>query len=469
MNNFKSFSAWIPVLAGLYLLSLAARTGTFTFMLAAIPAALMIAGGIRSLIFADLRAPQLTAVGALLGVVLALPLGLLGGELVGLAALALSLPAFVAGGWFQLKLQPRLDDVPAPKATLAYSAQVALDDAMLGGVAFMAASNPTLGTLQQSARDSEDAYAFFADSGFLAEPGSFHALPPEVESPALGRKRVHGHDCEYLSFDSGFEPRSELPGRDRWLSYSENRTCHGLILRHNRPGPWLLCVHGFGMGDPGRDFRTFRVGQLHQRTGLNVALLTLPVHGPRSPGGGFGGKEFFGSSMVDFIHAESQAIWDLRRFIRWIRSQGASQVGVHGISLGAYTSAVLASVEDDLACVIAGVPPTDMIAQREHLAGSFERRLLDAAGVDAKMDRAVYSVVAPLSLKPMVPLNRRFIYAATGDQFVPVEQIHALWQHWEQPRISWCTGGHVSSMNQREPRMLVDEALAASFVHGLHG
>jgi dienelactone hydrolase len=467
MNNLKSFSAWVPVLAGMYLLSLAARTGTFSFMLAAFPAALMIAGSIRSLIFADLRAPQLTAVGALLGVVLALPLGLLGGVFVGLAAFALSLSAFIAGGWFQLKLQPRLDDVPAPKPTLAYSAAVALDDAMLGGVAFMAASNPTLGTLQQSARDSEAAYAFIADNGFLTEPGSFHELPPELESPVLSSKRVHGHDCEYISFDSAFEPRSQLPGRDRWLSYGENYTCHGLILRHNRPGPWLLCVHGFGMGDPGRDFRAFRVGQLHQRTGLNVAMLTLPVHGPRSPDGGFGGKQFFGSSMVDFIHAESQAIWDLRRFIGWIRSQGASQVGVHGISLGAYTSAVLASVEDDLACVIAGVPPTDMIAQREYYTGSFERRLLDTAGVDAQRDRAVYSVVAPLSLKPRVPHNRRFIYAATGDQFVPIEQIHALWRHWEQPRISWCTGGHVSSMNQREPRRLVDEALAESFGAGL--
>jgi hypothetical protein len=64
---------------------------------------------------------------------------------------------------------------------------------------------------------------------------------------------------------------------------------------------------------------------------------------------------------------------------------------------------------------------------------------------------------------PRLDRDRRFIFAATGDQFVPVEQVRALWRHWERPRISWCTGGHVSALLQREPRALVDEAVAACF------
>jgi len=123
---------------------------------------------------------------------------------------------------------------------------------------------------------------------------------------------------------------------------------------------------------------------------------------------------------------------------------------------------VLASVEDDLACVIAGVPPTDMIAHREYLASPQERRVASIAGVDLAIDRVLYRVVAPLDLAPRVPQQGRFMFAATGDQFVPVEQVHALWRHWERPRISWATGGHVSALMQAEPRKLVDEAVAAS-------
>ncbi len=58
------------------------------------------------------------------------------------------------------------------------------------------------------------------------------------------------------------------------------------------------------------------------------------------------------------------------------------------------------------------------------------------------------------------------MFAATADQFVPIEQIRALWLHWERPRISWSTGGHLGALLQREPRRLVDEAIATTFGPG---
>jgi len=75
-------------------------------------------------------------------------------------------------------------------------------------------------------------------------------------------------------------------------------------------------------------------------------------------------------------------------------------------------------------------------------------------------------VVSPLGMPPRVEHRGRYIFAATGDQFVPIEQVRALWQHWERPRIYWCTGSHVSAMMQRGPRDLVDEAIAATFREG---
>lgn len=461
MQNIRHLSAWIPLVAGLSLLLLAAHSGYLAVCLAIIPAALVTTGGARLLLFPDLRAPQLVAIGTALGALLALPLGMVGGSALGLAALALSVCAFIAGGWLQIKRQPVLDEVPAPAPRVGYSAQVSLDDTILGCMAALSpVSKPA--ALRAAVRESEAAYAFLDERGYIAEPLAFHRKPPPLASPMLGSLRIRGHDCEHLSFASEFEPDAQLPGRERWLGYAENRTSHAVLLRTQQPAPWLVCVHGFGMGKPAQDFQAFRAARLHQRAGLNVALFTLPVHGPRAPAG-FNGAKFFGLSIVDFLHAEAQAVWDLRRLIAWIRTQQATQVGVFGISLGAYTSALLSAVEPGLACVIAGVPPTDMIAHREYLASTAERRLAAIAGVDVERDRAVHSVVSPLRLPTLVPHGGRYLFAATGDQFVPIEQVHALWLHWDRPRIEWSRGGHQSALLQRQPRTFIDAAVEASF------
>ncbi len=463
MHNFKLPSAWIPAIAGLVLIVLAARSGLLAVLLAAVPAALLIAGGTRSLLFPDLRAPQQTAIGAVLALLMALPLGFAGGATLGLAALAVSIVAFIAGGWCQIRLQPVVDEVPAPGPTPGYSVKVALDDAMLGAMAFLTPLS-TPEALRESVQDAEATHALFNELGYLEEPGRYHVTPPGIASCHLQPMRIGGFDCEHLRFDSGFEPDGRIPGHDRWLSYEQNRTAHAWILRRQQPAPWLVCIHGFGMGNPKQDFRIFQAGRIHERHGVNIALVALPVHGPRSPGG-FNGDKFFSLSVVDFIHAETQAIWDLRRLIGWIRHQDATGISLFGISLGGYTSALLSGIERDIDSVITAVPPTDMMAHIENFASTAEKRRSAIAGVDMNRNRAVTSVISPLAFKPLVPREGRFIFGATGDQFVPIEQVHALWRHWDQPRITWATCGHVSALKQRGLTGLVDEALDAWIQH----
>jgi len=457
----KLISAWISTFAGVMLIGLSARPGLLTLGLAAFPGALMIAGGTRSLLLVDYRAPQHVVLGSMLALLLAIPLGLLGDGWLGCAALVCAVIAFVAGGWAQIRLQLSFDEFPAPAPSLGYSVRVALDDAILPLMTAMAPP-PTRTALREAVRESEDAIALFTERGWIDEPTAFHPAPPAIESIQLDPINIRGFSCEHLRFDSGYEPQSGIPGRDRWLSYRENRTSHSVILRGKGPGPWLVCVHGAGMGTAHRDFRAFHVAEMHRECGINVALFTLPVHGLRAPEGINGGK-FLGVSVLDFVLAESQSMWDLRRLIGWIRRQDATQVGIYGISLGAYTSALLAGLEADLACVIVGVPPVDLIHTRGYLASPLEQRIITAEGMDSQRDSAVHSVVSPLRFEPKVERDRRFIYAGTGDQFLPLEQVRALWHHWEQPRIRWCRGGHVSTLLQRESRMLVDEALASSF------
>jgi hypothetical protein len=98
----------------------------------------------------------------------------------------------------------------------------------------------------------------------------------------------------------------------------------------------------------------------------------------------------------------------------------------------------------------------------QYLASSIERRIPAAAGVDIERDRKLLSVVSPFTFAPRVSRERLFLYAATGDQFVPIEQISALWRYWQEPMISWCTGGHLSALKQRVSHDLIDEAITAA-------
>jgi len=73
------------------------------------------------------------------------------------------------------------------------------------------------------------------------------------------------------------------PGAEQWLGQSANATVHAWMLKHRGgPRPWLVCVHGFGMGQPGVDFRAFRPGsdllgngELADRTGAIPHVVDL--------------------------------------------------------------------------------------------------------------------------------------------------------------------------------------------------
>ena len=49
---------------------------------------------------------------------------------------------------------------------------------------------------------------------------------------------------------------------------------------------------------------------------------------------------------------------------------------------------------------------------------------------------------------------------------MPADQVRDLWRHWEQPRIVWYQGGHLTFRFHPEVRRLVEDALAESGLLG---
>jgi len=133
-----------------------------------------------------------------------------------------------------------------------------------------------------------------------------------------------------------------------------------------------------------------------------------------------------------------------------------------GYSLGGYNTSLLAGLDADLQCAIAGIPLTDMAAAVwRHMPG-LQRRQIESQGLDLAQIQRALTPVSPLALSPLVPKDRRYIFAATGDQLVPTDQALRLWQHWDEPECCWYQGSHLSVRREASVRRFVTSALTRS-------
>jgi hypothetical protein len=373
----------------------------------------------------------------------------------GLGALVLEGAAAAFGG-------RRYSEVPAAPATLRVVAEAALDRSFSLGMNLLT-EVPHPKELARARAEAAGMAAFMADCGYHDDPAGYHRAPapPDAVRRArgrayLGRRPTH---FERLSFPSGYEPHAGEPGGARWLRHPTNHTVHAQLFEHpGEPRPWVLGVHGFSMGSPLTNFVVFQPERLHRELGFNVVLPSLPLHGLRGAGRMSGG-EVLAPDYLRLVHLFTQAVWDVRRLVSWIRSRGGTQIALYGISLGAYVSSLVASLEDDLAGVIAGIPAVDFPS----LARDHEPRQLRRYRSDLRIDwshvRRATHAVSPLAFTPRVPRERRFIFAGTADRVARPDQARALWRHWDRCSIHWFAGGHVAAQWNPTIAPFVDESL----------
>jgi predicted alpha/beta hydrolase len=177
------------------------------------------------------------------------------------------------------------------------------------------------------------------------------------------------------------------------------------------------------------------------------------------------GEGFMGVDLIDSVHGLAQAASDVRAAIRWARSvDGDVPVGVYGISLGGYVAALVASLEDGLACAIAGIPAVDLPdLYRRHATPEIRRRAFESGALGPVAD-AVHSVVSPLVLTPRLPRERLFVFAGIGDRMSTSGQASRLWEHWGQPAVAWYPGGHIGFFFAAGLDAFVSSALVSSGV-----
>ncbi len=463
-NKPRTHGAWLSIATGLGWLWTGASLGPLAFAYCLLPGVLGTAAGVMIVDEPEeTRGREIASLAAIVGAVLALPgLFFIGAGAVLL--LGLSLWSLVTAGSFTVSTLPRLEEVPAPAPDLALAAKVAVDDALLGGIGLIIPLPGRSDTLR-IANEIAEAHEFFDARGWLEKPPEYHRAPLSLDVPQLTQRRVHTRRgsvaFEHMSFESEYEPFADEPGRDRWLARGANRTAHAWVKRHaDETRPWLVCVHGYQMGIPLADFGLFDPHYLHGKLGYNLLLPVLPLHGPRKEGR-ISGDGFLSGDPLDTIHAESQAIWDMRRMLGWVESQGAESIGAMGVSLGGYTVSLLAALYPGLSGVIAGVPVSDFAATFWDHGPAGSIRDFQSAGVQESDLRRLFRVISPLAIPCQVPHDRRAIFGGLGDRLVPAEQVRDLWRHWERPEMAWYQGSHISFFIERNVQQLVSSRLRA--------
>ena len=463
----RFWPAAVPIGVGLAWLTAGAAANAMLWLIAVIPAVVLIAtGGAQLLWPGDRPIVYHMALGAPAAAVLALLLWPWLGLVAGAALIIGALASFYIAGLAALSQHAVPSGVDRPAGSARLVREVATDSALLGF--FINCARIPKGA--DAARDLEE----IAELGAISQarrwaeaPTDFHAVPDAPTETALARARAGGHDFEWLTFASGYRPDTTLPGATRWQAQANNHQMAARVLRHPDHAPgraWLLCIHGYRMGAPAMDLALFDAAHYHRRHGCNLICPILPLHGVRRATRLTGGL-FLDGPLVDLLHAQAQSLWDIRRCIAWIRArQPDATIGTLGFSLGAYNAALLTAFEPDLACVIAGIPLTDIAGVLWQHMPANHRRYLAHNGVTAARIHELLAPVSPLHAAPRIAVERRFIFAATADQIVPPDQAQRLAAHWNDSPIHWYHGSHLSVRREPTIRPFIDRALARSGV-----
>jgi pimeloyl-ACP methyl ester carboxylesterase len=305
--------------------------------------------------------------------------------------------------------------------------------------------------------DALTAIEAYDAAGWLDDPRRAHADPAAPDEWTMDEARVGKTDYLHLRFPTAYVPYEKDPSSTRWERFTENRTVHAYVLQHDEPRPWVVNVHGAGMGGARMDLRLFRANHLHHTLGLNVIQPVLPLHGPRTPKGDPG--NYPSESVMHNLHGALQGVNDVRRAIAWVREQQPGQpIGINGISLGGFTSALVASLEPELACAILGVAPVDlvMLLEAHHGTGSGYDLRVQNFEAGARLS----PMISPLKLTPAVPWEARFMYAGIVDRLVDYsDHVAPMIAHWDYPEVLVYDGGHVGIGMAKKVPGFIDAAL----------
>jgi len=298
---------------------------------------------------------------------------------------------------------------------------------------------------------------FYTSAPFIEQPRRFFPfLDGPIEVPkALAHRRDGGSGAAgrfAIRFESPYRALNPAAA-ERLHAFTENRVVRAQWSMHDckRARTVAVALHGFAMGSPRADQAMLLAPGLYE-AGLDIVMMTFPLHGKRGPAGSrLSGAAFIQPDLGIINEAMAQALHDLAALIAWLRSRGVERIGLIGLSLGGYLAALAAELLDDLDFVVPMAAPAsfgdlayDFMVHSAHFRGN-RAAVLDRDELDS-----FFRVHCPLAHPAPVSNGRLMLVRGEGDRIVPRSHTDRLAAHWAGPRLHVAPAGHLVPIGRSE-------------------
>jgi pimeloyl-ACP methyl ester carboxylesterase len=194
----------------------------------------------------------------------------------------------------------------------------------------------------------------------------------------------------------------------------------------------------------------FSLGWFYKK-GYDILLYTLPFHGHRKdwlhPFSGFG---FFAHGFAHINEAMLQSVYDLRILMNYLEHSGVTKMGISGLSLGGYISALTACADSRPAFVIPNAPAVslaDMVREWAPMSRILGQ-IMPRNGISIRKQRHYMAIHTPLTYQPKVDTDRLLIIGGAGDRFTPPRYVKLLHEHWAGSQMHWFPGNHIMHLKK---------------------
>lgn len=262
----------------------------------------------------------------------------------------------------------------------------------------------------------------------------------------LRTRKIDGGEVVDVRWRSGYRPLADEPEvLTRLERRPDNDWAHARLWLHGEPRPTAMLLHGYLGGSYPVEERAWPVRWMFERLGLDLALPVLPHHGPR---GKRGRRPLLPASDPRLtVEGFRQAAWDLLSLRRALTERGSPAVGVMGMSLGGYTTALALTADPELAF---GVPfiPLASIADYARDGG----RLVGLPSQQREQHEALERALAPVSpvhREPLIDPDAVLVVAGRADRITPPSHARRLAEHFDAP-LHVFDGGHLLQIGRAD-------------------
>jgi len=231
-------------------------------------------------------------------------------------------------------------------------------------------------------------------------------------------------------------PENDLVQGRHWKSTAVSRE------QQSRPRFTVIAVDGIvQMG-----VRSFnRLAQRLTPCGIDVVMMDSPFNYRRTPAGYRPGQLIAGGNLDHQLTVARQGVLDLWSLILALQAKG-HQIGLVGISHGAWMTLTAALLIEQLDFVMAITPPVDLFHILDE-GGTVVNAIRRGVNHDPPELEQLEQLCAPLMIPqwmPRLPAAAIHLHVADFDRFVPSFRIEALAEQW-QTKLSHHPLGHIEA------------------------